>query len=358
MMQLFRTLLSMLASTVATAIALPAFLVALPFALVARTTVRLGRWLEPETVAWDRAIEHDPEIGWRVRPGLDLHVRDFNGDPFHVTTDGDGWRGPGSLEESALIVFGDSFAFGSGIDSHLHFAELRHPHPVKCIGAPAYNMVQSLLWMRRLGRRLAGKTVVWLVYPANDLDDNLLQSTDRYRMPFVRQGADGWVIETRHIDDTPWPFIMPRRNIERWVDLCSGKSGADRMLDACGWLIDQAAQACREAGADLVVMSVPELSPLNAREVEGVLAHRPDRAAFDPGLPDRRIADRCGASGIPFIALADTLTTADYLAHDVHWNARGHERVAEVLRQLGDDRNAGPVRVEAHLDREPIRQAR
>jgi hypothetical protein len=59
---------------------------------------------------------------------------------------------------------------------------------------------------------------------------------------------------------------------------------------------------------------------------------------------------------VPFVALADTLTTRDYLEHDVHWNARGHIRVAEVLQRIGDDRGAAPIRTDGHGDHDPIRQ--
>jgi hypothetical protein len=282
-------------------------------------------------VAWHEAITYEPELGWCAKPDLDVRVRDFNGDPFHVTTDSAGLRGPGAIGDADVVVFGDSFAFGSGIDSRQFFANLPGDPAIKAVGAPGYNMAQSLLWMRRLAGSLAGKLVVWLVYPANDLDDNLLPSMGPYRIPFVHRDSTGWRIETAHIDERPWPFPLVRRNVERYVDICTGRPGSERLFDACDWLVSEAAETCERADARLVVAEVPDLSPLNTRVVESVLEKRSDGVRFDPTVPEKRLQEICRQRGIGFLALSDVLEVNDYLEQDVHWTARGHRRVREAL---------------------------
>lgn len=333
-MSLLRVAISIAASTVATVAALPVLILSLPLLLVARATARLGRALEVETVAWHEAITYEPELGWRAKPGLDAHVRDFNGDPFHVTTDPAGFRGPGALDDADIIVFGDSFAFGSGIDSRRFFANLPGDVAIKTVGAPGYNMVQSLLWMRRLAGSLDGKLVVWLVYPANDLDDNVLPAMGPYRIPFVRPDSNGWAIEVDHIAEKSWPFSLPRRNVERYVDICTGREGTERLFDACEWLISRAAETCTGAGARLIVVSVPDLSPLNTRAVESALETRADRDRFDATVPSERLREICKENAVSFFALSEVLEVSDYLERDVHWTERGHKRVREALVNL------------------------
>jgi len=135
----------------------------------------------------------------------------------HLTTDGEGWRGRTELRESDIVVFGDSFAFGYGVDDKKFFAGLNPDVRIKSIGVNGYNMVQSLFWMERLSVQLTGKLVVWFVYFGNDLYENLQPNLERYRMPFVRSfnGTGDWEIVTSHINATKWPFSSERRYHQR-----------------------------------------------------------------------------------------------------------------------------------------------
>jgi hypothetical protein len=106
------------------------------------------------------------------------------------------------MEQADTVVFGDSFAFGYGVDDTDHFANHVPRHAVKAIASPAYSMVHGLLWMERLADRLADKTVIWLVYSGNDLVDNLRPAMATYRMLFVREHDGTWEIVTDHVSPT------------------------------------------------------------------------------------------------------------------------------------------------------------
>ncbi|MGH7504202.1 MAG: hypothetical protein ACRELX_01055, partial [Longimicrobiales bacterium] len=346
-----RTLLAALAAIVALPVVLLGLALALPFWLVARLTAALTGRIEPRALPWQQLIEFQSHVGWAPRARLDVHALDFHGDPFRLSTDESGWRGRNSIAESDVIVFGDSFAFGHSVDDHDFFADLPGEVRIKSIGAPGYNMVQSLHWMRRYASRLRGKVVVWLIYPANDLQDNLQPQMEGYRTPFVRATGDGgWQMVTRHVRREPWPFPSRRPGYEMFVDICRPTFLSERAFSACGFLVGRARDSCRGAGAELVVATVPELSPFSLALHARVLAAGNTATGYDPGLPDRRIGELCRGLGVRFLPLAERLRTSDYLEHDVHWNRRGHRRVAAMLRELSVRGTAHPGVHATHRD--------
>jgi hypothetical protein len=124
----------------------------------------------------------------------------------HTGTDAQGWQG-NSPSQSEVVVFGDSFASGYGVNFAASFVELNPSVRIKAIGAPGYSMVQELLLMRQFVSQLKDKLVVWFICLDNDLYDNLRPSkANASRVPFVRslKGGDDWEIVTRHINPAKW----------------------------------------------------------------------------------------------------------------------------------------------------------
>jgi len=333
----FRFLIAGVTSVVAFVLSLPVVLIGAPFWLVSTLTGAvhggMRRW-QTDEVPWDDLIEFVPGIGWKNRGDVKAYVRGNR--PFHVTTDPEGWRGKASLDDSDIVVFGDSFAFGHGVDDGAFFANRPSAVRVKAIGANAYNMVQTLLWMERLKDRLAGKLVVWLVFYGNDLMDNLHPHFDRYRTPFVRSREDGegWEIVTEHVSAEPWPFDPRSWYSNEIGEVCSPTFAAERAFSACDYLIDRARHACESARARLAVVGVPEVELLDSRTQRRYRRRAPDPELFDPRLPDRRLRAICERASVPFVTLSDVLEVDDHLLNDCHWTPRGHQRVAVVLERL------------------------
>ena len=143
-----RTLLALIASLIGLLLAIPIVVVGFPFWAVAWLTNRATRLLEPKVVPWDQLIRFDPTFGWTPKANLNTHcVSDLGGDVFHVTTDSEGWPGGSTIEQSPVMVFGDSFAFGYGVNAEALFSEVNPKLHIKAIGAPGYNMVQEVMWM-------------------------------------------------------------------------------------------------------------------------------------------------------------------------------------------------------------------
>jgi hypothetical protein len=327
-----RAFLAWLGGTVAMALSLPVAVLMTPFWLVSAATRKVASLLEGSPVEWFEIVEPDAELGWRLRPNLEVRVRDSVGEPFGVTTDVEGWRGRPGIDDADLVVIGDSFAFGHAADDRAFFPSRMPGLKVKALGAPGYSMVHMLLLTRRLAARLRDKHVVWLVYEGNDLDDSLKPEMDGYRVPFVRRnGAGEWTIDDSHLSTDRWRIPSPLLAHEALVEISLPTFLADRVRDASRFLVDQGRVACREAGARFSVALVPDLSELSVRRIEGALATRPDARAYDAAAPDKLMRDVCASLDVEYLSLREHLEPADYRPDDVHWNRRGNASVARAL---------------------------
>lgn len=329
MMSLIRFCLSFVACVLGLIVLIPVLAIWLPFWFVIVTTRMARRLFGPNVLLWEDLVRHDDQVGWRLKPDVIAACEAV--DVFHVTTDKQGWSGALQAADAKVIVFGDSNAFGYGVDHAKAYFQLCAPHvPVKAIGAPGYNLVQELLLMQDMASQLRGKLVIWLICNANDLYDNLSPQMDGYRTPFVRQtGADEWEIVSSHISPEPWLCSAGRHAARRQPlapNLHRPNHLSERAYDACEWLIAQGHELCRSAGAELVVMTVPSPFALDSKKTA--------REDVDPDYPDRRIGVACDELGVPFVPLKAHLGVDDYLYHDDHWNEQGHVKVANVIVSL------------------------
>jgi len=333
---IIRAFLAFIAALLGMLLSVPVIVIGLPFWIVAFFTNAFSRLCEPRATPWQELIEFHPVLGWKNKTNLNTFCRMYNTEVFHFTTDPLGWRGKTSIKESDIVVFGDSFAFGYGINDNRFFAELNPNIKVKSIGACGYNMVQSLLWMQHFSSEVNGKLVVWFIFIGNDLYENLIPNQCNYRMPFVKNinGNESWEIVTHHIRPDKWFYTLEPQNDIRLAEICSPAPLSKRAFSACEFLIEKGKSICDEAGAQLVVVTIPEALQIRPDGVKYLASLLPDPKAFDPDLPDKRIYEICCKINVPFVALKKILRDCDYYVGDVHWNKKGNQRVAEVLHDI------------------------
>jgi hypothetical protein len=344
-MAALRVLLSALAALFGMLLAVPIVVLALPFWAVVFFTRTLAHYLEPSYVAWHQLIEFAPVIGWKPKAHLNAHYLTVVEDGvFHTVTDAQGWPGTASIAESDIVVFGDSYAFGYGVDVEASFfSECHRRARIKAIGAPAYNMVQEVLLMHQLSSHLPGKLVVWFIFVGNDLHDNLVPDMYHYRMPFVRElnGAGNWEFVTSHVRPAKWPYLAARfrdhAHLGIMANLHSQTFHAKRAYSACEFLIEEGRDICNRAGARLLVMTIPDPSTLRQHSVQHLVSLSAEPRSFDPALPDKRIGEICANLGVLFVSGRDHLHARHYKTFDPHWNEQGHEQVAFLLSSLYDD---------------------
>lgn len=319
-------------------LAFPIVAVGLPFWIVGISIRRLSALWEPRIRPWSSIIRFDPLVGWRPMPNLKAYC--VAEEVYRITTGTDGWPGETRMAEADLVVLGDSFAFGFGVNDRAMFSRLTGQIRVKPIGSPAYNLVQELLILREYSGEIAGKLIVWFVFLGNDLWDNLYPYTHMYLTPFARRtNASGeWRIENSHLSPKTRPYEYDakhdRRIRERLADICSASHLGERAYSACEFLIGEAQEICENHGARLCVLTIPDPAQLSAEGIESLRKSSCNPESFDPGLPDRTISEICLKHGAGFMAGRDHLTRADYWPVDRHWNERGHRRIAEMLNHL------------------------
>src|SRR5262249_40953231 len=127
--------------------------------------------------------------------------------------------------------------------------------------------------------------------------------------------------------DSGWKRIFPH--------LCVAGPLADRAYAACDYLIGRAAASCERVGARLVLVTVPDPTQLTVagRARLAALSGKPNDC--DENLPDRRLSESCQRHGVPIVVGKDHLSGRDYKRIEgLHWNKRGHRRMADVLGRL------------------------
>src|SRR5690349_3800382 len=248
---MIRLVIGVVVATLGLVMLVPILLVMAPFVAVWAAHRAIVRWIEPAATPDHHIVEFAPVVGWRPRARLKTHA--LADDLYRISTDDDGWRGSLSLEASKIVVFGDSFAFGHAASDHTFFAGTDPSLGIKAIGADGYNLVQELIWMRRLSARLSGKLIVWFIFLGNDIFESLQPCMEGYRTPFVRKNrrSGEWEIVTSHVDASPWPSGLRYYNaifMEQFASMFAAGPAADRLYDACQYLFKEAHRTIDEAG--------------------------------------------------------------------------------------------------------------
>jgi hypothetical protein len=337
-MGLARSVLACVSSLFGLALVAPVVVLALPFWVVSFFTRILAQFMMSTAVPWRDIIEFDAAVGWKPMANLRARYLARGGDICSVFTDSQGWPGKTTLSESQVVVFGDSFAFGYGVNFHLSYAEINPHRRVKAIGAPGYNMVQELLLVRSLASQLRGKQVIWFICLENDLYDNLHPvKPNFYKTPFVRSlnGGEEWEIVTAHVTPDRWPVsLVTSPYLGMLANYCVPSFASRRTFAACDFLIREGAKICREAEAQLAIFTIPNKNQLSQRGLNLLRRQLHDAEGFDPDLPDRELQTICRKHGVTFLAGKAYLDASDYKDNDTHWNEQGNRRVAELIERV------------------------
>ncbi len=284
-----------------------------------------------------KLFEPDAALGWRPLPHLDLQRRNADGEPWQVRTNASGYRSatevfdPGAARR--LLVLGDSFVFGEGIDIEDRFDSLlarRFPDwSFVNQGVMGYGTDQQLIGARQLMAELGPGDVVLLVTYVNDIAD------------LLRQEHSG--------RSKPWFELEAGELVEHEPELSSREVLRDRsyvLARIFQWLAEGSAPLTpariRYGGQLYRRLVLSETADARARGVEVVIAYHgspailgPEGAALDDAA---RAAVRraCEAPGVRCVALDPApfgQDQAKLLQADGHWAAGANRLVAEVLEE-------------------------
>jgi hypothetical protein len=338
-MQIIRFIFALIAFLFTIILTIPIFIITLPFWFVKATMWIFTRIFTPKAGEWSDILEYDETVGWKPKPNVNTYYRDLSEQHCHIITGPDGWPGTNTFEDADVIVFGDSFAYGFGIDYDKSYArQLKEPR-IKPIGAPGYNMAQAVLLMEQYKEKLRGKVIVWFICLENDLYDNIKPYNSSYnRIPYVcrRNGSDSWGIVRDHIDRGHW-FVPNRRReyFAAFAQFCTQSPLANYAYTAAEYLIKEGQKIARSVNAHLVVFTIPQREQLNEAGIRRLISYLPkNNNNFNPDYPDARLNTICNTLNVPFIAGKSFLESSDYLALDPHWNLKGNKKVAQNISDI------------------------
>ncbi len=351
-MNFIRKSLAIIVSLLSMLLFIPVIIPGLFLWVIFFLTKIINHFLQPKYQPWKDLIKFDATVGWKPAANLDTYYISPDNEVCHIITDGQGWIGKNSLSETDIVVFGDSYAFGFGVNIDDSYIESEPDLRIKAIGAPGYNMVQELILMRQLSSKLTGKLVVWFICISNDLFDNLRPDKPNfYRTPFISSinGGAEWEIITNHVKSMKWPYPTLKRPYgSMFAKFCMQGPLSEHIYSSCHFLIREGSDLCEEAGARLVVMTIPrksQLSDMGKLGRSNIACHlvNTNEEGINPDYPDQRFGDICSKLGVPFYSAGSFLNLKDYKVHDVHWTKQGNGKVAKFLADLYNDYISGSL---------------
>ncbi len=291
---------------------------------------------------------YDERLGWAHRPGASgVHRHpDF---AARVEISSQGLRDREYPEARVagrcrMLVLGDSFAWGFGVDREEIFherIEARHPDwEIVNAGVAGYATDQQLLYLEARGLALRPDVVLLLFHP-NDLLENAERATSGYYKPYFERGGDGALA----LRQMPVPAGSLEQRLDRWLHFHTYL--LYRLYHARKFIAAAREERASGAGAD----PEPEARrvPFNKYDVDLTLtlellgridaAARARAARFllvsvpisDP--PRGRLQEGLRALGIAHLALDDAFKRQRDVRFpgDPHWTPHGHEIAADAV---------------------------
>ncbi len=255
----------------------------------------------------------------------------------------------GQVNIKRILVIGDSFAWGYGVEETQRFSQLLETSmgvEVINAGVSGYSTDQELLWLKGEGIKYETDLVI-LVFAGNDIGDNdqQLVSTIYYKPQFVREEGHlilkGYPVpktgpEGRFVYSISQRSALAYFLVRRYFDLHSFYSNLKNNSDTVS-----ASAASISPAKDSFGLSIALLDEV--RKTADSMG-----AKFMIVATDRWWNDPSGETYKDFI---DTLQTEGYLVLDVesmpgfdpgemlipndgHWSSAGHEFVAKKIKEF------------------------
>jgi len=314
---------------------------------------RLVAWLVVPRLSHNKLfVQHDPLLGWRLRPGTAVPRRNSAYTSLE-TVNSLGFRTPEvpfakPADTIRVLILGDSHAEGYTVDDDQTCPRLLEQHllasgPVEVIslGVGGYSTDQEYLAYLEFGRRYQ-PDVVLLLFCENDVPFNAADRYWRGRKPRFHAYGETLLLQGVPVPDERgsglWsPDLLQHSALVLVLEGALRNLAVRKEHEAesrtAGWpvtrlLLRDLARAVHQDGAHLLVANVN---------------------AADPGLDteDQRLREILAEFDIPYLATAHAYTEpfASYWVAG-HWNQKGHAAVAAALAQqlhsrLGVVRTAG-----------------
>lgn len=286
--------------------------------IYAYKVVKLGKLFQP-----------DDQLGWAMLPNLDLVRNNHDGEPWLTRTGDEGIRGPSDWSETAaqrLLILGDSFAFGEGVDIEDRFDSLiaeRIPDlSIVNLGVMGYGTDQQAIRLRAWKDDLRPGDILLVLTYSNDFFD-IASTTQSGRSKPWFSIEDGELVEhaptiglLQHIRDRS--YLLAR---------LASRFNANDETRFRGTL-DRAGELYERIVAD-------EIAGLTKKGVVVVIVHHGDDVFELPFDVDAVFEKACRhvTSCLALDPHSDPLPEDEIFLSDGHWAKGGH---ALAARHIGD----------------------
>lgn len=273
----------------------------------------------------------DNELGWSLLPNNDLTRENRDGDLYTVITDEHGIRGPSSWPADAerrMLVIGDSFAFGQGVELDKRFDSLvidQIPGLAAVnLGVMGYGPDQQFIHARKWSDQLReGDILLVLTYSNDFFDISRNHHSGRSKPWFESEG--GKLVE--HEPDIG--LVELARDRSYLFSLLASKLNPDKK--------EGFRERLKQAGSLYEQILAQEAKTFMERGVEVVLVHHGDHVYEVPFDVDQVFASVCEivTSCLALDPVTSQYEKSDIFISDGHWNEGGH-RVAseEIVKHL------------------------
>ena len=319
----------------------------------------------------------DSVTGFRLAPNL--HQRMTNPDyDVEIRTNSDGFRDDPTREKHGLriLLLGDSFTFGYGVERGAIFADLLEQR----LGAEIINsacggfeIIHQVRWLRDSGARYQPDLVLYALYLGNDLVGNVdwIETSDgglTNPKGLLPLGAERSIKIVKLLESWREGSRTGRGRGRDWTPHQQYLAISKRHLDADSKhryavaenLLKELAVEVDAIGADLIVATFPFKTVVDPRALARIVKRQPRfNQVYDLERPSRIIRNLLAQHKIQFVDLLPPMKRHYALYPDEplffhtdgHFTSRGHEFVAhhlervlsEWLRKRSDGRRALPV---------------
>ena len=323
----------------------------------------------------DLLDKNDPVFGSRYRRNAQA-TRIVDGHQVPVAINSEGFHSPElphqrTTGSARLLFLGDSFTAATEVPLAETFAQRtaaelsRGDRPVEAVnlGISGFNNAQELLVWRTVGADYQPDLVVLMVFPGNDVSDNVpeLAATN---MPFFVLDEQGeltelpfkprWSKKTRWIRDSAlykWQKVVLNRALRSAQETAEVLPRYDVYRPPVdetwrrAWAITEAlllamADETKAHGAQLLLALIPEKIQSRDQDFRSLLDSHPlmKSETWDLDYPNRRLAEFGVRHDIQVLDPVEAFRTASqqqslYNVEDFHFNAAGHRLMARLIAE-------------------------
>jgi len=270
---------------------------------------------------------YDAELGYTLKPGsCEFSATEFR-NRYDINSAGlrDDEK---SLKEPDVVVVGDSYAMGWGVNQEESFAEvLEKKSGLNVLNAAiaSYGTAREMLMLRRLDTKKL--KVLIIQYCENDFDENKAFFSNGNRLPVM--SPDDYSRYTE-LNQRPKPYYPGKYLAMKWEKKRKEwKAGAPRAPET--------GQA--EDDVDLFINAVQH-SPVDLSRVQIVVFEAVGKNDFDRTFISR-LTEKikkgnyppCIRNMVP-VDITKTITRDQYYILDDHWTKEGHHAIGAALLKI------------------------